>query len=124
VVTPEAKRTVVRFWREQIGLSERRACGLIGLDRSTHRYERRADRNGVLRQRLRELAEQRRRFGCRRLHVLLCREGQAVNKKRVRRLYPQEGLSLRGRRRKSAAPVYEWCCRGLVPPISGGRWTS
>jgi putative transposase len=100
VVTPEAKRSVVCFWREQMKLSERRACGLIGLDGSTHRYQRRADRNGALRQRLRELAEQRRRFGYRRLHVLLCREGQAVNKKRVQRLYRQEGLSLRGRRRK------------------------
>jgi len=48
VVTPEAKRTVVRFWREQMGLSERRACGLIGLDRSTHHYERRADRNVIV----------------------------------------------------------------------------
>ena len=91
---------MVRFWREGLGLSERRACCLIGLDRSTHRYQRRADRNGELRQRLRELAEQRRRFGYRRLHVLLRREGHAVNKKRVQRLYRQEGLSLRGRRRK------------------------
>ena len=62
MVTPEAKRTVARFWREHSGLSERRVCELIGLDRSTHRYERRADRNGALRQRLRELAEQRRRL--------------------------------------------------------------
>jgi putative transposase len=100
VVTPEAKRAVVRFWREGLGLSERRACRLIGLDRSTQRYQRRADRNTELRQRLRELAEQRRRFGYRRLHVLLCREGQAVNKKRVQRLYREEGLSLRGQRRK------------------------
>jgi putative transposase len=91
VVTPEAKRTVVRFWREEKGLSERRACGLIGLDRSTHRYRHRDDGNGELRLRLRELAEQRRRFGYRRLHVLLRREGHAVNKKRVQRLYGQEG---------------------------------
>jgi len=100
VVTPEAKRAVVRFWREGLGLSERRACSLIGLDRSTHRYQGRVDRNSELRQRLRELAEQRRRFGYRRLHVLLRREGHPVNKKRIQRLYRQEGLSLRGRRRK------------------------
>jgi len=62
---------------------------LIGLDRSTHRYQRQADRNGELRRRLRELAEQRRRFGYRRLHVLLCREGHMVNKKRIQRLYRQ-----------------------------------
>jgi hypothetical protein len=100
VVTPEAKRAVVGFWRDANGLSERRACGLIELNCSSLRYERRADRNVVLRQRLRELAEQRRRFGHRRLHVLLCREGPTVNKKRIQRLCRQEGLSPRGRRRK------------------------
>jgi putative transposase len=91
---------VVRFWCEAMKLSERRACCLIGLDRSVLRYRPRADRNGELRVRLRELAEQRRRFGYRRLYVLLRREGLLVNKKRVQRLYQEEGLSLRGRRRK------------------------
>jgi putative transposase len=100
MVAPEAKRAVVRFWREEQGLSERRACTLIGLDRSSMRYRARPDRNAELRQRLRELAEQRRRFGYRRLHVLLRREGRAVNKKRTQRLYEQEGLSLHEKRRK------------------------
>ena len=121
MVTPEAKRTVVRFWREGIGLSERRACDLIGLDRSTHRYRRRADRNVELRQRLRELAEQRRRFGYRRLHVLLCREGPAVNKKRVQRLYRQEGLSLHGRRRKKRRAGLRVVLPG--PVAANQRWS-
>lgn len=98
MVTPEAKRSVVGFWREGHGISERRACRLIGLCRASCRYDRRPDRNAGLRSRLRELAEQRRRFGYRRMHVLLTREGVAVNLKRVRRLYREEGLSLRQRR--------------------------
>jgi len=74
----------------------------MDLCRATQRYQRRPDRNAHLRHRLRELAEERRRFGYRRLHVLLGREGMPVNLKRVRRLYREEGLSLRqrsGRRR-------------------------
>ena len=121
MVTPEAKRTVVRFWREEKGLSERRACSLIGLDRSTHRYLPRADHNGELRQRLRELAEQRRRFGYRRLHVLLCREGRAVNKKRIQRLYQVEGLSLRGRRRKKRRAGLRVALP--VPVAANQRWS-
>jgi putative transposase len=112
---------VVRFWREGLRLSERRACTLIGLDRSTHRYRRRADRNVELRQRLRELAEQRRRFGYRRLHVLLCREGRVVNKKRVQRLYQHEGLSLRGRRRKKRYAGLRVVLPG--PDAANQRWS-
>jgi len=98
VVTPEAKRSIVGFWRAGHGISERRACRLLGLCRATQRYTKRPDRAGELRARLRELAEQRRRFGYRRLHVLLEREGMVINLKRVRRIYREEGLSLRQRR--------------------------
>jgi putative transposase len=98
VVTPEAKRNVVGFWRATHDISERRACRLLGLCRATLRYLKRPDRNVELRALLRALAEQRRRFGYRRLHVLLGRDGVAVNLKRVRRLYREEGLSLRARR--------------------------
>lgn len=58
---PAAKREVVGFWRERFGFSERRACGLIGIARATHRYRRRPDSNIELRTRLRGLAEDRRR---------------------------------------------------------------
>jgi putative transposase len=71
---------------------------LIALCRATQRYVKRPERHPELRQRLRALAEQRRRFGYRRLHTMLEREGVAVNVKRVRRLYREEGLSLRQRR--------------------------
>ena len=100
MVKPAAKREVVGFWKECFGLSERRACNLIGIARASHRYQARPDANVGLRKRLRELAEERRRFGYRRLHVLIRREGVQVNRKRVERLYREEHLSLRGLRRR------------------------
>jgi putative transposase len=93
----------VGWVRARFALSERRGCGLIGIGRSTARYRRkpRSD-EGVLRQRLRELAAERPRFGYRRLHALLRREGTVVNHKRVARLYREDGLAVRKRRRKRA----------------------
>jgi len=81
-------------------LSERRACVLAGLQRSTHRYQARLRDGVAIVGRLRELATVRPRFGYRRLHLLLRREGVEVNVKRVYRLYRAEGLSVRIRRRK------------------------
>jgi putative transposase len=112
---------VVRFWRERSGMSERHACALVGLDRSTMRYRPRDDGNGALRARLRELAEQRRRFGYRRLHVLLRREGHLVNHKRTQRLYQLEGLSLRGKRRKKRARGLRIVLPG--PARANARWS-
>lgn len=86
------------------GLSERRACWLVGIGRSALRYRPRGRADDQpLRQRLRELAAQRPRFGYRRLHVLLRREGVMVNHKRVERLYREEGLAVRRRTRKRVA---------------------
>ena len=91
---------------ECFGLSVRRACGLVGLWRSTWQYRPHRADDSALRGRLRELAEQRRRFGAPRLYVLLRREGFLVNHKRTERLYREEGLALRRRRhRKRAAGV-------------------
>jgi len=82
-------------------MSERHACRLMDLARSTYRYGgRRAGRDGKLRQRLKELAAQRMRFGYRRLTALLVREGIEVNHKRVYRLYREEGLVMRMRQRR------------------------
>ena len=72
------KQAVVAM-RSEIAVSERRACGLIGLHRRTCRYRARCAEDGRLRQRLRELAHQFRRFGYRRLHDRLVREGWRVN---------------------------------------------
>ena len=82
-------------------MSERHACRLLGLGRSTHRYRaRRDERDATLRARLKELSAQRMRFGYRRLTALLVREGIAANHKRVYRLYREEGLAMRIRQRR------------------------
>ena len=91
--------------QERWDFSERRACRLIGIHRSAARYERRRRDAPELRQRLCTLAAERRRFGYRRLWVLLRREGFAVNHKRVYRLYREEGLCVRRRKRKRMASV-------------------
>lgn len=93
----------MRVAREETELSERRACGLIGVDRGSARYRPRGSDDGGLRRRLRELALERRRFGYRRLHVLLVREGWPVNHKRVYRVYRAEGLRVEERKRKRRA---------------------
>src|SRR3970040_582796 len=98
MVTPAAKREAAGLIRQELGLSERRSCTVLGVSRSLLQYTPRPDRNGALRVRLNELAEQRRRFGSPRLHVLLKREGWTVNHKRVERLYRAEGLSLKRKR--------------------------
>lgn len=84
----------------EAGWSERRACWFVGLERKTFRYRSRRPRREELRRRLRELAEDRIRWGYRRLHVLLRREGIQANHKAVYRLYREEGLAVRRRRRK------------------------
>jgi putative transposase len=81
-------------------LSQRRACGLMGITRRTFRHAAAEDRNRELRERLRSLAEERRRWGCPMLYQIIRREGLTVNHKRVERLYREEGLSLRRRRRR------------------------
>ncbi len=120
MVKPAARREVVRYLRQHHHLSERRACRLVTLDRSSARYRSRRTSNGVLRQRLRELAHQRPRFGYRRLTVLLRREGQHVNHKRVYRLYREEGLAVRRRRRKRIAATER--APIAVPQRSGQQW--
>jgi putative transposase len=82
-------------------VSERHACRLMELARSTHRYgSRKAEQDAGLRARLRELAAKRMRFGYRRLTAMLGREGVEVNHKRVYRLYREEGLAMRIRQRR------------------------
>jgi putative transposase len=88
--------------RETTGISIRRACRLAGLSRTTFAHESKPDpQNQALQVRMIELAHQRRRFGYRRIHVLLRREGVHANHKRVHRLYRLAGLAVRRRRRRS-----------------------
>ena len=79
-------------------LSQRRACGLLGITRRAFRHPPGPDRDQQLRNRLRVLAEDHRRWGCPMLHRVLRREGVTANHKRIERLYREEGLSLRRRR--------------------------
>lgn len=102
-MTPAARREALHRVQERWGISERRACRLIDMHRSVARYARIGNNNPELRQRLCSLAAERRRFGYRRLWVLLRREGFSVNHKRVYRLYREEGLSVRRRKRKRVA---------------------
>ena len=74
-----------------------RACSVLGADRSSVRYRSRRPDDGAIRLRLRELAAERRRFGYRRLQVLLRREGVSMNHKKLRRLYGEERLQVRRR---------------------------
>ncbi|KFN51025.1 hypothetical protein P873_04575 [Arenimonas composti TR7-09 = DSM 18010] len=95
-----------------MGISERRICDLLGLSRSVLHYEPRKTDDGV-QVRLIELAGERRRFGYRRLHVLLEREGMLVNHKRVHRLYRAAGLAVRRRRKRERVAVER---RPLIVP--------
>ena len=96
-------RDGVAHLRTMFEVSERRACQIVGADRKTVRYRSRRPDEAALRERLRALAVERRRFGYRRLFVLLRREGEAAGQNRVYRLYREEGLSVRRRRARRRA---------------------
>lgn len=103
MVKPTVQRQAVGWLRERFGFGARRACRLAGLAASSWYYRSRKTQPDRLRGRLRELAAKRPRFGYRRLHVLLRREGEQVNHKRVYRLYREEGLAVRKKQRKKLA---------------------
>jgi len=116
-----AQRAAVRAIQAKFELSERRACALVGLGRSTCRYRPRRQDSPMLRERLRTLAGERRRFGYRRHHVLLRREGFLVNLKRIYRLYAQEGLTVRRRKRRRRVP--RGVPRLAAPTRINERWS-
>jgi len=92
--------------RAETAISERQACRLVGIYRSTLRYEsQQAEETQALRARIVELAQERRRFGYRRIHALLRREGHAVNHKRVYRLYCAANLAVKRRKRRKGVMV-------------------
>ena len=97
------QRPAVGRVMERHGLSQRHACRLVGLDRSTLRYRCKRPDDATVRQRLRELAAERRRFGYRRLGWMLAREGHAMNHKKLYRLYHEEQLMVRRRRGRKRA---------------------
>lgn len=97
MVTPAARREAVAHLKTAFGMSERRACRVIGCVRMTVRYRSRRPDDPKLRERLVALARERRRFGYRRLLIFLRREGFTVNHKRLFRMYREERLMVRKR---------------------------
>ena len=121
MVTPAAEREAVALLKADHEMSERRACQLLDCCRMTIRYASVRPDDAALRERMKAIAIERRRFGYRRIHVLLRREGIIVNHKRLFRLYREEKLSVRkrgGRKRAlgTRAPM-------LVPLLPNQRWS-
>jgi putative transposase len=100
MVTPALKKEVAGYLQEQHYLSQRKAACLVNSAPKVLRHKTKRPDDGEVKTRLRELAEQRPRFGYRRLHVLLRREGVMINRKKTHRLYREEKLHLRSKKRR------------------------
>ncbi len=121
MVGPAAKREAVAHLKVTMRLSERRACRIICADRKTIRYRSSRPLEVELRAKLRDLANERRRFGYRRLFILLRRDGEPSGVNRIYRLYREEGLSVRKRKARrravgTRAPI-------LVEAKANARWS-
>ncbi|MDM7850938.1 IS3 family transposase [Pseudochrobactrum kiredjianiae] len=121
MVGPAAKRDAVAHLKDIMGLSERRACQIVSADRKMIRYRSCRPPEVELRAKLRDLANERRRFGYRRLFVLLRRDGEPSGVNRIYRLYREEGLSVRKRKARrravgTRAPI-------LVEAKANARWS-
>ena len=124
----------MRGIRQAYVLNESRACGLVGITRWINQYRSRRDPQDELRQRLRELAGNRPRYGYRRLTVMLRREGWKVNTKRVYRIYREENLGVRTAKRKKRSthlrvalaepmrPNQRWSMDFVSDRLMDGRW--
>ena len=134
MVTPVARRAAVSYFRDRYGFSERGACRLASYSRSSYRRRSvREEADKALRERLLELASERPRFGYRRLHVMLCREGWQINRKRVYRVYRELGLAVRRKKRKRVAqanrlprvvpiaPDIQWSMDFMRDTLASGR---
>ena len=121
MVTPAARRDAVAHLCEAHQVSQRRACSVLGVDRSSVRYCSVRPDDAELRKAMKAVATERRRFGYRRVHVMLERQGWQVNQKKLRRLYREEKLQVRkrgGRKRAlgTRRPI-------LVPARPNERWS-
>ena len=95
-----AKRKAVGFLISEMGLCERRACRIVGLSRSVQQYRPLPKDDEAAIKRMKELASENRRYGYLRLHAMLRREGLVVNQKRTYRLYTEQRLQVRAKRRR------------------------
>ena len=120
-MTPAAKREAVAHVCTSHDVSQRRACSILGVDRSSVRYRSVRPDDADLRKAMKQVAAERRRFGYRRVHVMLERQGWQVNQKKLRRLYREEKLQVKrrgGRKRAlgTRSPM-------LVPDRPDERWS-
>lgn len=121
MVKPDVRREAAAQLMREHEVSERRACSALQLDRSSVRYHPRRPDDTPLRTCLRTLSNERKRFGYRRLHVMLAREGWHVNHKKLRRIYREEGLQVRKRSgRKRALGTRAPIC---LPDAVNRRWS-
>ena len=121
MVTPDAKREAVAHACTEHGVSQRRACEVLAVDRSSVRYRSVRPDDAGLREAMKRVASERRRFGYRRIHVMLQRQGISMNLKKLRRLYREEKLQVRrrgGRKRAlgTRRPM-------VVPERPNERWS-
>lgn len=121
MVTPAAKREAVAYACDKHGVSQRRACAVLNIDRSSVRYTSVRPDDTHLRDAMKKVAAERRRFGYRRIHVMLERQGIHMNQKKLRRLYREEKLQVRkrgGRKRAlgTRRPM-------VLPSTANERWS-
>lgn len=122
----------MRDMKKRFGRSENKACKLVGISRTSLRYEPRKDDDALVK-RLKVLASEKRRYGYRRLHVFLKREGLVINHKRTQRIYRELGLSIRTKKRKKLVnalrivlpvpikPNEIWAADFIFDALSSGR---
>ena len=120
-MTPAARREAVAHLRKTHQVSDRRACSVLSVDRSSMRYRSIRPDDGDLRKAMKEVADERRRFGYRRVHLMLERQGWNVNQKKIRRLYREEKLQVqrRGGRKRALGTRRPM----LVPDRPNERWS-
>jgi Transposase and inactivated derivatives len=121
MVTPDVKRDAVAHVCGKHGVSQRRACCVLSVDRSSVRYRRIRSDDAYIREAIKKIAFERCRFGYRRIHVMLERQGIVMNLKKLRRLYREEKLAVRKRKGRKRAlgsrrPL-------ILPSRANERWS-
>lgn len=133
MVTPQAKKEAAQVMIEIHHLSQRRSCRLVGLERNTCRYQSKPEDTKALEAKIQAIAFERRRFGYRRIHMMLKRSGMTINHKKVWRIYRELGLkvkkrsgrkralSVRVKREKAMKPNERWSLDFVSDALMNGR---
>lgn len=120
-IQPARKKEIAIELQEELNLSERRVCRLLDINRTFKRYRSsKVEQDAAITIRLSELATQHRRYGYKRLHILLRREGFAINHKKTYRLYIEAGLCIRKRKKKCPS---EKTGKPAVVTSANARWS-